>query len=265
MGLAIRWMMNLSNLKLQNQEKVAQAYIEDKNSKIQFVLNTKIKELNQITHQGYLAIETLHDITTPLTTLLICLEEMSLYNTDSNLKTANQAANTLKNLLSQNRNVENQIKESFNLKTEIKKCLNIVENIAITQDIIISCDVCDAIVVRGNSLKMQQLISNLIINAIEALSDIKRDSKKIRLTAQSTEKTVTITVSDNGSGINANKIDKIFNLYYTTKGLKNQGLGLYICKQIVENDFKGEITVESSENMGTTFVVRLPLSSFNNT
>ncbi|MGA9477304.1 MAG: HAMP domain-containing sensor histidine kinase, partial [Desulfobacterales bacterium] len=70
---------------------------------------------------------------------------------------------------------------------------------------------------------------------------------------------VEVRVSDDGSGIAPENIDKIFSPFFTTKPVgKGTGLGLSVCYGIV-NNMGGDITVESVTNVGTTFVLKLPV------
>jgi signal transduction histidine kinase len=67
-------------------------------------------------------------------------------------------------------------------------------------------------------------------------------------------------VEDNGPGIPAGQLHKVFDPYFTTKQAKSgTGLGLYITKKVVE-DHNGSIKVESTTSTGTVFTIRLPLA-----
>jgi two-component system nitrogen regulation sensor histidine kinase NtrY len=68
-----------------------------------------------------------------------------------------------------------------------------------------------------------------------------------------------ISVADNGSGIPADLQDRLFEPSFTTKS-SGMGLGLAITKRIIEN-FKGEIWFQSTHDEGTTFFIKLPLST----
>jgi nitrogen-specific signal transduction histidine kinase len=72
-----------------------------------------------------------------------------------------------------------------------------------------------------------------------------------------TEDNACIEVQDTGAGIPKQYIDKIFEPLFTTKS-KGQGLGLKVCKRLIESQ-NGTISVESQENSGTTFTVKLPI------
>ena len=113
--------------------------------------------------------------------------------------------------------------------------------------------------VLGNQHMMEQVFRNLIINAIQA-SDESKDAEILLGTRVGKEgKVVEAYVSDKGVGIKAEEVEKIFDYYYTTKGEgTGTGLGLVICKEIVETTHGGRIDVLSSQGAGATFTVELP-------
>ncbi|MGD9108884.1 MAG: ATP-binding protein [Gammaproteobacteria bacterium] len=113
------------------------------------------------------------------------------------------------------------------------------------------------ILVRPN--KMQQALLNLVVNAMDALQD--SETKKITITEENTNKSVTITIEDTGCGIEPDKLDKIFDAFYTTKpkGI-GTGLGLSIVKHIVATEHHGSIKCESELGKGTKFIIELPLT-----
>jgi signal transduction histidine kinase/pSer/pThr/pTyr-binding forkhead associated (FHA) protein len=103
---------------------------------------------------------------------------------------------------------------------------------------------------------LQRTIMNLIVNSMEAISH--RDGRIVVSTSQKTDGTILIVVTDNGSGIPKDKLERIFFPFFTTKGSSGTGLGLPMCKKCVE-DMGGTIRVESEINVGTTFTIELPV------
>jgi len=104
--------------------------------------------------------------------------------------------------------------------------------------------------------QLVQVFNNLIKNALQAIPEEREGEISIRLTEEAKE--VTITVSDNGAGIDAEIQDKLFIPNFTTKST-GMGLGLAIAKNIIEIS-GGSITFSTAINEGTTFTVRLPKS-----
>ncbi len=109
--------------------------------------------------------------------------------------------------------------------------------------------------VESDTDKLKQVLLNLLKNAIEAMDnggELYMGTRLIR------GDKVEIIVSDTGCGIPDEIKDLIFDPFFTTKA-DGTGLGLGICKQIIENHRGGSLLVESEENKGTTFKVQLPL------
>jgi PAS domain S-box-containing protein len=108
---------------------------------------------------------------------------------------------------------------------------------------------------RGDENDLKQLFLNLLLNAIEAVSDNGMIGVRVQALG---ETSVQIEVSDNGAGISADKLSRIFAPFYTTKN-KGTGLGLATCRRIV-TEHGGEIRVESVEEEGTNFIITLPVN-----
>ena len=107
-----------------------------------------------------------------------------------------------------------------------------------------------------NKFRLQRAILNLIVNAKDALSGKKSGRIKI-LTAMEDSQRLVIRVSDNGCGIYKDKLKRIFELFYTTKGMAGSGLGLSIVQKFVES-LGGKISVVSQVDVGSTFSMGFP-------
>jgi two-component system NtrC family sensor kinase len=105
--------------------------------------------------------------------------------------------------------------------------------------------------VNGNEL--QQVLVNLLVNAIQAMPT----GGKLTLRTRNWEdKGVCIDIEDSGQGIKAQDIDRIFDPFFTTKKRQGTGLGLSISYTLVER-YGGRITVQSNEGKGSVFTVWL--------
>ncbi|MEM8867447.1 MAG: ATP-binding protein, partial [Verrucomicrobiota bacterium] len=125
----------------------------------------------------------------------------------------------------------------------------------------------EEILVRGNFEQLGQVFNNLIENALHAVSEVDDPRVAVsfrrrivrRLESQSW---VEVAVSDNGSGVAKGIIDRIFDPFITSKDTgtreekKGMGLGLAICKRIIENH-EGAITVQNNSDVGAKFIVSL--------
>jgi len=109
--------------------------------------------------------------------------------------------------------------------------------------------------VEHDSDQIHQVLLNLLLNAMQAIS-ADRDGE-IRVTLRAQGRNAMVEVADNGRGIAPQHLPNIFRPFYTTKG-EGTGLGLSLARRIVE-DHQGRIDVSSTAGKGTTFVVVLPL------
>ena len=104
---------------------------------------------------------------------------------------------------------------------------------------------------------MQQVILNLVANALDAVE--KNQKKEIRIEALPQGEYVQITVADNGTGIAAENLNSIYDPFFTTKPVgKGTGLGLSVTRSIVEMH-GGKISCETNSMNGTTFKIVFPL------
>ncbi len=116
--------------------------------------------------------------------------------------------------------------------------------------------------VHSDPSKLQQVLLNLLNNAMDAITE-RHGCEGGELTVEvgpDKDQRVRIAVKDNGAGISAENLKKIFAPFYTTKPPgKGTGLGLYVCYGIIEG-MGGTMEVESQRGVGTSFVVHLPAS-----
>jgi signal transduction histidine kinase len=112
--------------------------------------------------------------------------------------------------------------------------------------------------IMGDALHLQQVFMNLIVNAMEALSEIPHGSPRtLSITSKyDTENhQVVIIFKDNGPGIAHEHQAKIFDPFFSTKS-QGSGIGLALCQDLI-NEHGGNISVESDRD-GTSFTVKLP-------
>jgi len=113
--------------------------------------------------------------------------------------------------------------------------------------------------VLGDPTELQQVFTNLILNAAEATEERQEGLVSIRVFAGAGENSVHVRIRDNGKGIPGEHIDRVFEPFFTTKGKsKGTGLGLSVSLGIVQKH-NGVIEVESEEGKGTTVTVILPV------
>ncbi len=123
--------------------------------------------------------------------------------------------------------------------------------------VMVDCAVDEGASITGNFGELNQVFLNLLVNAAQAGSTAITIVGRLHPSGKS----VVLSFSDNGSGMSAETQARIFEPFFSTKGVDNGGLGLSISKQILERH-GAAITVESAVGRGTTFMVELRTSSF---
>jgi signal transduction histidine kinase len=111
--------------------------------------------------------------------------------------------------------------------------------------------------IEADRVQLQQVVLNLVRNAIEAMASVEGRSRILTISSDATDDHVCVTIADTGMGIDPKKIEHVFDALYTTKpgGL---GLGLSICRKIIILH-GGRLWAKESTTHGTTFVFALPL------
>jgi signal transduction histidine kinase len=117
-------------------------------------------------------------------------------------------------------------------------------------------------VVRVDRIRLEQILLNLIKNAVDAMAGLRGRSPSlgVGVTLEAEPGVASCRVEDCGCGIPQGKLREIFEPYYTTKPPgQGTGLGLFVVKQILDANH-GELSVASREGLGTTFTFRIPLA-----
>ncbi len=121
--------------------------------------------------------------------------------------------------------------------------------------------------ILGESNRLEQVFINLVTNALDAMDEKEKKLlpgsilKELRIRSFSEKGEVVVTVSDTGTGMSQEVMDKIFEPFFTTKEVgKGTGLGVSISYGIVK-DYRGTINVRSEVGKGTTFELRFPAAS----
>ena len=153
----------------------------------------------------------------------------------------------------------NKNREKFYIKDSVLNSISILKGSLKYNNIEIELDIDNNITIDGYVHELQQVMLILLNNAKDAFSVQNKKDAKILIRTRKLEKDIEISVCDNAGGIAEDIINRIFELYFTTK-LENQGsgLGLNIAKTIIEEHFYGGLSVVNSED-GACFKIILPL------
>jgi two-component system, NtrC family, sensor kinase len=113
--------------------------------------------------------------------------------------------------------------------------------------------------VRADRVQLQQVILNLIMNAVEAMGTVADGARVLNVASQLDEpNAVLVTVQDTGPGIDPNRMDRIFDAFFSTKS-SGMGMGLFICRSIVESH-GGRLWATAAVPHGAMFHLVLPIA-----
>jgi two-component system, NtrC family, sensor kinase len=149
--------------------------------------------------------------------------------------------------------VQEKEKVDFSPKVAIEECINILSPSLKHVDIKVS--ILKDAKINGYITLYQQVILTIITNSLDAFESQKIQNPKIEIEVDEKDNRSYISISDNANGIKSENIDKVFDLYFSTKNDKKvSGLGLYIAKQIIHKNMNGTIMLENRGN-GACFSV----------
>jgi len=143
-----------------------------------------------------------------------------------------------------------RIRTQFNASDIIQDVLNIVQEQAKETGIKLKQNIKKNVKLYGNAEDFKRAVFNLLVNACDAVSTYTHAPQ---VSIEWTQIPITLTIADNGVGMDEHEKERIFTPYFTTK-LKGTGLGLYIAQKIFK-DHGGAIDVKSEKNKGTTFTI----------
>lgn len=156
-------------------------------------------------------------------------------------------------------NLSNEEDISFTVG-ELLKRVNILmkhelKNAIIYLNVFMRAD--ENLVIHGDVNSLVQVINNMISNAIQSYNG--KTEQNIDLTVESDENNLYVSIKDYGLGIPEKVKEKLFKEMITTKGKNGTGLGLYMSYSTIRAHFNGNISIDSEEGKGATFIITLPL------
>jgi signal transduction histidine kinase len=140
----------------------------------------------------------------------------------------------------------------------IRTVLEIVRVELQNNDITLDLKLDDVPGIQGDRVQLQQVILNLVMNAIESMKSVQKRELRVRSMPEGAH-AVHVSIEDTGTGVDPANIDRIFKALFTTKS-RGMGMGLSICRSIVENH-GGRIWVSPAARAGSMFQFVLPAAS----
>ena len=152
-------------------------------------------------------------------------------------------------------------KDALEINRTILECIGLIRGEIVKNGVSVQTQLAEGLpLIQGDRVQLQQVILNLIINAVEALSSVREGARELVITTGKDEPDgVLVVVRDSGPGLSSAGLDRIFEAFYTTKpgGL---GMGLSICRTIIEAH-RGRLWATAAQPQGATFQFTLPAQS----
>lgn len=223
---------------------------------------------------GQLAAGVAHEINNPLGTIMVyagllkklCDKHKIEADIGGDLEMIMGEANRCKNIVANLLNFARQGKlnvTTFDIIAEVKVIMKKLSVTGKLDGVSVEINLPEtAIIIQGDRDQIEQVIANLVLNAVDAMAD--KQTREIRIRHEDLGENLKIYFADSGGGIKKEHFSKLFTPFFTTKEAgKGTGLGLAIAYGIMKMH-KGDINFKSEEGKGTEFFINLPKKQFLN-
>jgi two-component system sensor kinase FixL len=231
----------------------------------------ELAHLTRITTLGELATSLAHEVNQPLTAILSNAQAAQRFLSKKSpdieevreilhdiVQDSNRAGDVIRRMRALVKKEDLEF-GSLDLSSTIREILMLVQSDAALRNVRVVLDVSpDLPQVRGDRIQLQQVLLNLLLNAFDAMKDCPADEREVLLRAEPDGAgLVRTSVSDFGTGLTSDKLDRIFQPFFSTKrdGL---GVGLSISRSIIEAH-GGKLWAENNNGRGATFCFTVPI------
>jgi C4-dicarboxylate-specific signal transduction histidine kinase len=148
-------------------------------------------------------------------------------------------------------------KDHFDLSVAINEVMVLARDVIIRNGVSVQSRLADgSFNVQGDRVQLQQVLLNLILNAVEAMGSIEAEPRELLISAEQDPAGVRVAVRDSGPGIDPAHLERVFEAFYTTKP-SGVGMGLSICRSIIDSH-GGRLWAELNAPRGAVFHFNLP-------
>lgn len=254
---------------LKEERDLLEFKVEERTQELRIAEMERIDHLYRFAEFGRMASGLFHDLLNVVNVLALRMEERAEHMPEANMllddaRSTHEEIERFKQAL-QRQLSRDDAPQNFSITDATANALQFLDYQAKHEHVSLQFehDSDDPLDYIGSPLKFHQIIVNLVVNAIEAFETKSGDSHAKRLISirlQRDDDDILVSVEDNGCGIPTALQVKIYTAFFTTKTARKKGIGigLAITKRIIEQDFRGTITVMSEEGKGTLFTIRLP-------
>jgi C4-dicarboxylate-specific signal transduction histidine kinase len=148
-------------------------------------------------------------------------------------------------------------KDHFDLNATINEVIVLARSAIARNGVSVEARLADGLfAVHGDRVQLQQVVLNLILNAVEAMSSVEPGPRELLISTEQDDTNVRVAVRDSGPGVDPSHLERVFEAFYTTKS-SGVGMGLSICRCIID-DHGGRLWAEVNEPRGAAFQFTLP-------
>lgn len=231
----------------------------------------ELAHLTRITTLGELATSLAHEVNQPLTAILSNAQAAQRFLSKKSsdieevreilhdiVQDSNRAGDVIRRMRALVKKEDIEF-GSLDLSNTIREILMILQSDAALRNVRVVLDVSpDLPQVRGDRIQLQQVLLNLLLNAFDAMKDCPADEREVLVRAEADGAgLVRTSVSDLGTGLTSDKLDRIFQPFFSTKR-EGLGMGLSISKSIIEAH-GGKLWAENNNGRGATFCFTVPI------
>ena len=233
------------------------------------VLETDFAHLNRVSIMGQLAASLSHEITQPIASARNNARAgLNFLDTQpSDLGEVREALSCVVGDADRAIDIVDRIRDQmkktpprfahFDLNAAVNEIIELARDAIIKNDVSAQTRFADKLApVHGDRVQVQQVVLNLILNAVEAMGSGQAATRELLVTTKQDSTGVVVAVRDSGPGVDPAKLEGIFQAFYTTK-TSGTGMGLSICRSIIEAH-GGRLWAEANAPCGAAFLFTLP-------
>ena len=150
-------------------------------------------------------------------------------------------------------------KENLEINQAVLDVIALTRGEAFKNDVSVRTQLAEGLpLIQADRVQLQQVILNLIVNAVEAMSEVSEGPRELLIaTSRDASNGVLVSLRDSGTGLDPKNVERLFEAFYTTKAA-GMGMGLAICRSIIEAH-GGRMWAGANEPRGAVFQFTLPL------
>ena len=231
-----------------------------------------LAHLARVTALGELSSSLAHELTHPLTAILSNAQAAQRFLADDDVD-LDEVREILNDIVTQDQRAGEVIHglrlmlkkgelqehcDDVDLNEVIRDIVNLMRSDLINRNVTVDIDLAQNLpAITGDRVQLQQVLLNLALNGCEAMGDYNSSERRLLIASQWENGAVQVSVADCGSGIPEEKMQQVFERFFTTKK-EGMGLGLSVCRTIIDAH-RGKIWATNNTGCGATFHFSLPI------